>query len=59
MRSFGEGASLLEAGWLTERAAAAALDITVSKLRELAKDRRIARKSVAPGVHLYNVGEVR
>lgn len=55
MKLFGEGAKLLEQGWLTERAAARSLGITVNELVARAKARRIARKSVGPGVFLYDV----
>lgn len=59
MRSYGDGARLLEHGWLTERAAAEDLGITVRQLRKRRDDERIDHKSVAPGVTLYNVRSYR
>jgi hypothetical protein len=46
---------LLEAGWLTPNAAAAKLDITVQRLNALVHDGKVRRKSIGPGMWLYDV----
>lgn len=55
MKRHGEGAELLVGGWLTQRAAADALGISVRQLLLRADDGKIESKHVGPGVRLYNV----
>jgi hypothetical protein len=46
---------LFEAGWLPTNAAAAQLEVTVKKLVDLARDGKVRRKSIGPGMWLYDV----
>lgn len=52
---------LFAAGWLSPRAAADALGITVQQLESRAKRREIKRREIAPGtgLFLYDVGSAR
>jgi hypothetical protein len=47
---------LFAAGWLSPRAAAAHLGISLAELEKLARKREIRRKAIAPGVYLFDVG---
>lgn len=52
---------LLEDGWLPQKAAAAALGLTVEQLEARVKRGEIKRKQLVPNtrLYLYAVGEVR
>lgn len=53
--TYGDGARLLEHGWLTELAAADYLGIPVRLLRKRKREGRIDTKHVGPSVTLYDV----
>jgi hypothetical protein len=59
MRSSAIASDLLEAGWLSPRAAADKLGIEVEELQKMFKRGTLRRKSLAPGVYLYDVGASR
>jgi hypothetical protein len=46
---------LMEAGWLSTKAAAAELGITVDQLEARHRRGEIKRKAIAPGIYLYEV----
>jgi hypothetical protein len=56
VRSSAIASDLFEAGWLSPRAAAARLGIDVEELQKMFKRGTVRRRSLAPGVYLYDVG---
>jgi hypothetical protein len=52
----GMAADLLTSGWLSRRAAADTLGITVAELDYLARKGRIRSRPIGPGARLYQVG---
>lgn len=55
MRARATASDLFEAGWLPPRAAAASMGVTVLDLERMAKRGEVRRRSLAPGVYLYEV----
>ena len=55
MKTRATASDLFEAGWLPPRAAASHLGVELAELERMAKRGHIRRKSLAPGVYLYDV----